>query len=225
MCVCVRVCACACECLRARAGGGVGYSRPHHDVQIMTWGKPKPESVKEFKVPGIIWKAHERDESSKDKMPIYVYYTREGEKGGEHKFQAASVKKTSQSKHECVLILDPANRSARIERLHTGINLNEKVGQVPDSRPEKPSSTLKRKYEVFLRDDASAADARSLSLSRALSRVLSSLSHEVKKIFLFITCVKFEVNFHTESSSLPLSLSPTSLPFSISLRAEHIPAD
>ena len=142
----------------------------------MTWGKPKPESVKEFKVPGIIWKAHERDElPAKGKMPIYVYYTREGEKGGEHKFQAASVKKSSQSKHECVLILDPANRSARIERLHTGINLNEKVGQVPDSRPEKPSSTLKRKYEVFLRDDASAADARSLSGARALSRVFQVL--------------------------------------------------
>jgi inorganic pyrophosphatase len=34
-------------------------------MQVMTWSKPKPESVKEFKVPGVFWKADERDESSK----------------------------------------------------------------------------------------------------------------------------------------------------------------
>ena len=39
-------------------------------MQVMTWSKPKPESVKEFKVPGVFWKADERDESSKVKHEI-----------------------------------------------------------------------------------------------------------------------------------------------------------
>jgi hypothetical protein len=131
--------ACACEPpARVRAAGRPVWRRTRcltparGREQMLTWGKPKPESVKEFKVPGVFWKAHERDESSKDKTPIYVYYTaREGEKGGDHKFQAASVKKSSKSKHECIILVH-ADGSARIERLHTGINLNEKVGQVPE---------------------------------------------------------------------------------------------
>lgn len=101
-------------------------------LQILTWGKPKPESVKDFKVPGIFWKAHERDESANSKIPIYLCYTtKDGEKGGEHKFQAASVKKNAKNTHECIVFLD-ANGTARIERLQGAhINLNEKVGQVP----------------------------------------------------------------------------------------------
>jgi hypothetical protein len=100
--------------------------------QILTWGKPKPESVKDFKAPGIFWKAHEKDETTHSKIPIYLRYTtKDGEKGGEHKFQAASVKKNAKNTHECIVFLD-ANGTARIERLQGSITLNEKVGQVPD---------------------------------------------------------------------------------------------
>jgi hypothetical protein len=102
----------------------------------MTWKKPKPESVKEFKVPAVIWKADERDEKSQDKSPIFVHYTTT--KKGDYKFQAASWKKKTQAEegktattHECIFFLDE-NGNARIERLQgANINLNAIASQVP----------------------------------------------------------------------------------------------
>lgn len=101
-------------------------------VQIMTWKPPKPESVKDFKAPGVLWKAHDSDQR-RDKAPVFVMFaTKEGDKGGDHKFQGAPLAEKKDAKtHECILLVDDSG-SARIERLQGGIiTLNEKVSQVP----------------------------------------------------------------------------------------------
>ena len=46
---------------------------------------------------GVFWKADERDESTKDKTPVYIYYTAKEGEGGDHKFQAASGRNSQKS--------------------------------------------------------------------------------------------------------------------------------
>jgi hypothetical protein len=84
-------------------------------------------------MPGILWKAHEKDETANSKIPIYLCYrSKDGAKSIDHTYQAASGKKNAKNTHECIVFVD-TNGNARIERLQGAhINLNEKVGQVPD---------------------------------------------------------------------------------------------